>query len=370
MKKTNTTKKSLKNGTTSCTAAKKTKSPRLAFKAVILAGGSGERFWPLSTPERPKQFLRVFGGSSLLRQSVDRLAGIVKPEDVYVVTSKELVGATRRELPEVPAANIIGEPMRRDTGAAVALGIAATMDGVVGFFSSDQMVADPEGFRACVREAIDIASKRPSIVTIGIKPTFPSTGFGYIDPKTRRFVEKPNARKAREYLKAGYLWNAGMFIGLAETFRGAFAAYAPALAALSRSLVWSSGRLVVAPRPAPGSPSTAPATLAEIYEALPKISFDYAVMEKFRGVEVVPGDFGWDDVGSFAAFDRYFPHDSRGNVREGPCTVVDSQDNICVARSARISLLGVKNLVVVTTPDSVLIADKSKISEMKRLFRK
>ena len=215
-----------------------------------------------------------------------------------------------------------------------------------------------------------IASKRPSIVTIGIKPTFPSTGFGYIDPKTRRFVEKPNARKAREYLKAGYLWNAGMFIGLAETFRGAFAAYAPALAALSSSLVWSSGRLVVAPRPAPGSPSTAPATLAEIYEALPKISFDYAVMEKFRGVEVVPGDFGWDDVGSFAAFDRYFPHDSRGNVREGPCTVVDSQDNICVARSARISLLGVKNLVVVTTPDSVLIADKSKISEMKRLFRK
>lgn len=331
----------------------KTTKRRIPFKAIILAGGSGERFWPLSTPERPKQFLRVFGGESLLRQSVNRLGSLVKPEQVYVITSKELVGATRRELPEVPASNIIGEPMRRDTGAAVALGVAAAADGIVGFFSSDQMVADPVSFRKSVKAAIEIAASRPRIVTIGIKPTFPSTSFGYIDPKTRRFVEKPNSRNAREYVSQGYLWNAGMFIGLAETFKGAFASYAPDLA-----------RLAALQGP------FSPARLAAAYETLPKISFDYAVMEKFRGIEVVPGDFGWDDVGSFAAFDRYFPHDSHGNVREGPCTVVDSSGNICVARSARISLLGVSNLVVVTTPDSVLIADKSKISEMKKLFRK
>ena len=325
----------------------------MPFKAVILAGGSGERFWPLSTPERPKQFLRVFGGESLLRQSVNRLGSLVKPQDVYVVTSKDLVAATRRELPEVPAANVIGEPMRRDTGAAVAIGVAAAENGIVGFCSSDQMVADPVRFRAAVRAAVEIASTRPRIVTIGIKPTFPSTGFGYINPETRRFVEKPNARDAREYVSQGYLWNAGMFIGLAETFKGAFAAYAPELATLAAA-----------------KPPFSQARLAAAYERLPKISFDFAVMEKFRGIEVVPGDFGWDDVGSFAAFDRYFPHDSRGNVREGPCTVVDAENNICVARSARISLLGVSNLVVVTTPDSVLIADKSKISEMKKLFRK
>lgn len=323
------------------------------FKAVILAGGCGERFWPLSTPERPKQFLRVFGGESLIRQSVMRLLGLVRFEDVYVVTSKELVAATRRELPELPSDNVIGEPMRRDTGAAVALGVgeAGSDDRtVVGFFPSDQMVADPRRFRASVKKAVSIASRGRRIVTLGIKPTFPATGFGYVDPKTGSFVEKPDAKKAKAYLKKGYLWNAGMFIAKAGTFRSALAAHAPDLVPLA------SGRFS--------------AGLRDVYETLPKISFDFAVMEKCGGVDVVPGDFGWDDVGSFAAFDTYFPHDSRGNVREGPCTVVESDSNICVARSARISLLGVKNLVVVTTPDSVLVADKSRISEMKKLFKR
>ena len=321
------------------------------FKAVILAGGSGERFWPLSTPERPKQFLRVFGGASLIRQAVSRLDGLVSPEDAFVVTAKNLVAATRKELPEVPKCNILGEPMRRDTGAAVALGVglaAGGADPVVGFFSSDQMVANPKAFRKVVSKAVALARRKPVIVTLGIKPTYPATCFGYISPKTRTFVEKPDAETAKKYVKAGYLWNAGMFIARASTFRGAFAAHAPELSCLTSSTNH----------------------LAALYSKLPKISFDYAVMEKAKNVEVVPGDFGWDDVGSFAAFDKYFPHDSRGNVREGPCNVVEADGNICVARSARISLLGVKNLVVVTTPDAVLVADKSRLTEIKRLFAK
>ena len=339
------------------------------FKAIILAGGSGERFWPLSTPEKPKQFLRVFGGESLIRQSVSRLKGLVKPKDVFVITSKTLVAATRKELPEIPKANIIGEPMRRDTGAAIALGVGLTSRSgedaaspkkgpVLGFFSSDQMVMNPEKFRETVARAIAKAKRTDSIVTIGIKPEYPATGFGYVNPRTGQFVEKPNEVKARQYLKKGYLWNAGMFIGRAETFRAAFAAHAPDLLPLLSSPV---------------------SRLKSSYESLPRISFDYAVMEPAsrsfavsgRGVrvKVVKGDFGWDDVGSYAAFDKYFPHDSRGNVREGPCTVVEADGNICVARSARISLLGVKNLVVVTTPDAVLVADKSRITEMKKLFR-
>lgn len=340
------------------------------FKAVILAGGSGERFWPLSTPERPKQFLRVFGGASLIRQAVSRLDGLVSSKDVFVVTAKNLVAATRRELPEIPKSNILGEPMRRDTGAAVALGVglaASDADPVIGFFSSDQMVANPKAFRKVVSKAVAIARRKSVIVTLGIKPTYPATCFGYISPKTRTFVEKPDAKTAKKYVKAGYLWNAGMFIARASTFRGAFAAHAPELERLtrlgtggtdrtggtrSRSVVITSGSLV------------------KFYSALPKISFDYAVMEKSKNVEVVPSDFGWDDVGSFAAFDKYFPHDSRGNVREGPCTVVEADGNICVARSARISLLGVKNLVVVTTPDSVLVADKSRLTDMKKLFKR
>ena len=329
------------------------------FKAVILAGGSGERFWPLSTPERPKQFLRVFGGASLICQAVSRLDGLVSPEDAFVVTAKNLVAATRKELPEVPKCNIIGEPMRRDTGAAVALGVglaAGGADPVVGFFSSDQMVAKPKEFRKVVKKAVALARRRPAIVTIGIKPDYPATCFGYISPKTRAFVEKPDAEKAKKYVKAGYLWNAGMFIARASVFRGAFAAHAPELGKLAN--IGTSEK------------SIAPAGLARLYSALPKISFDYAVMEKAKNVEVVPGDFGWDDVGSFAAFDKYCPHDARGNVREGPCTVVEAEGNICVARSARISLLGVKNLVVVTTPDSVLVADKSRRTDMKKLFKK
>ena len=340
------------------------------FKAVILAGGSGERFWPLSTPERPKQFLRVFGGASLIRQAVSRLDGLVSPKDVFVVTAKNLVAATRRELPEIPKCNILGEPMRRDTGAAVALGVglaASDADPVIGFFSSDQMVANPKAFRKVVSKAVAVARRKPVIVTLGIKPTYPATCFGYISPKTRTFVEKPDAKTAKKYVKAGYLWNAGMFIARASTFRGAFAAHAPELERLTRLETDGTNRT-----DGTRSRSTAIAggSLAKLYSALPKISFDYAVMEKSKNVEVVPGDFGWDDVGSFAAFDKYFPHDSRGNVREGPCTVVEADGNICVARSARISLLGVRNLVVVTTPDSVLVADKSRLTDMKKLFKR
>ena len=332
-----------------------------SFKAVILAGGSGERFWPLSTPERPKQFLRVFGGASLIRQAVSRLDGLVSSKDVFVVTAKNLVAATRRELPEIPKCNILGEPMRRDTGAAVALGVglaASDADPVVGFFSSDQMVANPKAFRKVVSKAVALARRKQVIVTLGIKPTYPATCFGYISPKTRTFVEKPDAKTAKKYVKAGYLWNAGMFIARASTFRGAFAAHAPELSCLTSST-----------RRRQGFGGQAKHLFA-LYSKLPKISFDYAVMEKSKNVEVVPGDFGWDDVGSFAAFDKYFPHDSRGNVREGPCTVVEADGNICVARSARISLLGVKNLVVVTTPDSVLVADKSRLTDMKKLFKR
>ena len=309
------------------------------FKAVILAGGSGERFWPLSTPERPKQFLDVFGGGSLIRQAFTRLEGLVEPKDVFVITSSALVGATRKELPELPRSNIVGEPIRRDTGAAVALG------------TGDQMVLKPAVFRRTVARAVAVAERRDTVVTIGIRPTYPATGYGYVDPSRGTFVEKPSAAKARGYLKKGYLWNAGMFIARRDVFLSSFAAHAPALLPLATMT------------------RATPARIKAVYEPLPRISFDYAVMEKLPRVAVVNGDFGWDDVGSYGAFDRYFPHDSHGNVREGPCTVVEANGNICVARSARISLLGVSNLVVVTTPHSVLVADKSRLGEMKNLVK-
>lgn len=326
------------------------------FKAVILAGGSGERFWPLSTPERPKQFLSVFGSESLIRQSVSRLGGLVEPGDVYIVTSNALVGATCAEFPEIPAANVVGEPMRRDTGAAVASGVgvaARTGDPVVGFFSSDQLVSDRAAFAATISSAAGIARDSDCVVVVGIKPDCPSTAFGYVDPSTGRFVEKPDAARAKSYLEAGYLWNAGMFIARASVFREAFRRFAPGLSVLA-------------------GPEFAAGDMDRIYPDLPRISFDYAVMEHLpQGmVKVVPGDFGWDDVGSYAAFDKYFPRDGRGNVRDGATTLVDCDGNIAISKGAPVSMLGVKNLVVVSTPGGVLVADKSRLSEMKLLFRK
>ncbi len=328
---------------------------RIDFRAVILAGGSGERFWPLSTPELPKQFLRVFRGESLVRQAVARVRELAEPEDVFVVTGKHLLSATRRELPEIPRRNMFGEPMRRDTGAAVALGvrIAARDDCVLGFFPADQLVTDIKSFRRALRTAVQMAARNDTVVLLGIKPEYPATVYGYVDPKSGKFHEKPSEAKARQYLKSGYLWNAGMFLARASVFRKAFADYAPDLSRLAEPSV--RGRRI---------------SLDDVYNSIPRISFDFAVMEKLPRVEVVPVDCGWDDVGGYGAFDRYFPHDSHGNVREGPCTIVDSDSNICVARSARISLLGVRNLVVVTTPQSVLVVDKSRVADMKKLFEK
>ena len=317
------------------------------FKAIVLAGGSGERFWPLSTSERPKQFLSVFGGTSLIRQTVQRMKGLVKPKDIFVVTTKALVAATRKELPELPKANIVGEPMRRDTGAAVALGVRLTGEGVLGFFPADQLATDPAGFRATVSAAIRQARQTGSIVTIGIKPTFPATGYGYVNPKTGRFVEKPDVRKAKGFLKKGFLWNAGMFIGRAETFRAAFAKHAPQLLPIF---------------------ATPLSRLAPCYESLPRISFDFAVMEKLGSVGVVAGDFGWDDVGSYAAFDAHFAHGQDGNIVLGAVNAVETSGCTAVAKGANISLLGVKDLVVVTTKDNVLVVAKSKVAELKKLF--
>ena len=325
-----------------------------SFRAVILAGGSGERFWPLSTPEKPKQFLNVFGGASLLQQSVRRLETVASATDVFVITSKKHVALTRQELPEVPAAHIVGEPCRRDTGAAIALGtgLAGTHDAdVVGFFASDHLIGDEKAFGKTVRQAIRLAEKKDAIVVIGIQPMSPSTSFGYVNPDTGAFVEKPDAARAKAYLRKGYLWNAGLFIARAGVFRAAIRAAAPVLAPLTE--------------PVPRSEED----LARLYEPLPRISFDYAVMEKTPNVAVVRGDFGWDDVGGFQAFDKYFPHDGSGNVCEGPCRKVDAAGNICVVRGAPIALLGVSNLVVVTTPQGVLVADKGRLAEMKKLFQ-
>lgn len=329
------------------------------FKAIILAGGNGERFWPLSTPTRPKQFLRIFGSETLLRQSVTRLRGVVAPADVYVVTAAGLVAETRRELPEVPATNIIGEPLRRDTAAAVALGVAAASaddpEATLGFFPADQLVTRPASFRKAVRQAIRQAEKQGEIVTLGIRPTGPAVRFGYVDPVRRRFVEKPGTRKAARYVRQGYLWNAGMFIARAPVFRAAIRTFAPALTPV---LALRSRRQFTVK------------ALMRTYERLPRISFDFAVMEKIDNLGVVPGDFGWDDVGGYRAFEQHFTKDKSGSVTRGEVYSIESTGCTAVAEGVPISLLGVKDIVVVTTPEAVLVVSKDRLDDMKKLFSK
>ncbi len=324
------------------------------FYAVILSGGSGERFWPLSTPERPKQFLSVFGGKSLIRQSVDRLKGVVPAERVLIVTARSLARATYRELPEIPRRNIILEPCRRDTAAAVATACTEVEkrggeNAVAAILTADHLMKNEKAFRKILLLAADAAAKSEDIVTMGVKPMYPATGFGYIKVGKRfgkvfradKFVEKPNETVAKRYLKSGrYVWNAGMFVWKVAAMKAAFAKFAPQFSGIT----------------------------PKDYESLPKISFDYAVMEKADNVLVTSGDFGWDDVGTWTAADRHLKTDGRRNAIRGGVTLLDCENSVAVAEGARIAALGVKDIVIVTTEDSVLVASKDRVQDLKKLL--
>ena len=304
------------------------------LKAVILAGGSGERFWPLSTPERPKQFLTLFGGKTLLRQSVERLRGLVEAKDVFVVTAKSLVEATRKELPEVPAENILGEECRRDTAAAVTMGVAAAGEGTIGVFPADQLVEKPGAFRTAVKKAAAIAEKEPAIVTLGIKPSYAATGFGYVDPKSGKFAEKPDEKTARKYIKAGYLWNAGIFIARYGTFKAAVEAKAPEL----KRIFELKGEA------------------RKIYKTLPKISFDYAVMEKWGQVRTVEAVCGWDDVGSYLSAEKHLSG------------LTDKNGNLVISGGRTVKVVGLMNLVVACSDAGVLVMDRKLAGELKKFL--
>lgn len=324
------------------------------FYAVILSGGSGERFWPLSTPEHPKQFLSVFGGKSLLRQSVERLKSLLPLQNILIVTGKSLAKATYREIPELPRKNIILEPCRRNTAAAVATACTEVEkrggdNAVAAILTADHLMKNEKAFRKILSIAVDAAVRSDDIVTMGVKPTYPATGFGYIKVgkpcgkvfRAEKFVEKPDEKTAKRYLKSGrYVWNAGMFVWRVAVMKAALEEYAPRLVGI---------------------------TSAD-YEKLPDISFDYAVMEKATNVLVTSGDFGWDDVGTWTAADRHLKTDGRRNAIRGGVTLLDCENSVAVAEGASIAALGVKDIVIVTTKDSVLVASKDRVQDLKKLL--
>jgi mannose-1-phosphate guanylyltransferase len=341
--------------------------------AVVMAGGRGERFWPLSTTKHPKQFLSLFSGEPMIRTSVERVFPLIPPERVLVVTSEALVPATRKALPMLPAGNIIGEPMGRDTAAACMLGTAVALsrdpEAICCILTADHLIEKKRLFLSILGKACAAADAADILVTLGIKPSYPSTGFGYIHAgpalfrsspaefrKAIKFVEKPDAKTARAYLARGsYYWNSGMFIWRAETFFRSLEKLAPPLYRL--------GCLVRGCRSARSLENL----MKKEYPKLERISVDYAIMEKSGNIVVVPADFGWNDVGSWAALNKCFKPDQNGNIAKGDVQSLDAGNNIVLSPNRLTALLGVEDLIVVQAENVTLVCHRSRAEQVKKL---
>ncbi len=343
--------------------------------AVILAGGSGTRFWPLSRDNRPKQLLELFGKETLLEQALARLDGLVPRENILILTNKDQETAVRSLLgASLPEENIIAEPEKRDTAPAIALGIgwvaARSPDATMLVLPADQLIQDQSAFVNCLRGALEVATRTRALVTIGIKPTWACPSYGYIERGRRAFIsglnhspavyevhrfrEKPDPDLAEQFLQQGnFSWNAGMFIWTVSGVIAELSQHCPELAGFIREIRQS---------------KNLEATLASQFPTLPKISIDYALMEKAGRVLNIEASFDWDDVGSWISVGKYLPTDETGNASNSPLSVIDSDSNIVFTASGqRVALLGVEHLIIVQTPDALLIADRHSADSIKKL---
>lgn len=340
---------------------------------VIIAGGRGERFWPQSRLSRPKHLLPIVGEKSMLNQTMDRLQGLIPTNNIYIITNKEQVDAVKTLCPNIPPENIVAEPVGRDTAAAIALAAklikAKNPQGIFSILPADHIVRDTQEFRSCLLKAYEAAQKYRALVTIGIKPTNPATGYGYIQTEkelerdvfeVKRFVEKPNIEKAQEYLNEGnYFWNGGIFVWQVETIEAALSKQCPEIYTRFEKLEKKDI-----------SPEERDLILQEIYPPLKKISIDYAVMEKAQNVITVKAKFDWDDVGEWPAIERHFAPDSSGNVVKGNAIVRDAHRNIVINEDGHLTaVLGVEDLIIVQTKDATLICPKNRAQEIKALVK-
>jgi mannose-1-phosphate guanylyltransferase len=338
---------------------------------VVMAGGSGTRFWPLSRKARPKQFLGLASDRPLIVETANRLKGLVPPRRTYVVCGPVHVRAVRRLLPQLPAANVVVEPVARNTAPAIGLATihiqARDPEGVLAVLPSDHHVADVPAFQAVLRRAAEVA-QTGALVTVGIRPTRPETGYGYIrvgEPidgaaaRVRAFVEKPDAPTAAQYLSSGeYLWNGGIFVFTARAMREAIARHMPELAQVLDRIA-----------PTVGTARHA-AALRRHFPSAPSVSIDYGVMEKARDIAVVPGDFGWSDVGSFAALPEVRPADRDGNVVVGQGVVlVDSAGCVVVGSGRPLGLVGLRDMVVVDAGDAVLVVPRERSQDVRAVVQ-
>ena len=343
--------------------------------AMIMAGGGGTRFWPRSRVRRPKQFLTVTGERSLLQAAYDRIEAQTQPERTWIVTSAAHREETSRQLPQLPASQIVGEPCGRDTAACIALGAAIIArqdpEAVIAVTPADHVIEPGQEFRRAIQAAEQMALEHPAaLVTFGIVPTFPATGYGYIhrgvELCTRQgvlvyrvlgFREKPDHDTAERFVTSGeYFWNGGIFVWRAATILKAFAQMQPALFQAIERIAGAWGT------------KTQDEVFQREYQALPKISIDYAIMEKAPEVLVVKAPFQWDDVGSWLALERMNPQDADGNtvlarhlgLKTRNCVIVGDPDRL-------LATVGLENLLIIQDGNATLIADKREENSIKQV---
>jgi mannose-1-phosphate guanylyltransferase len=352
---------------------------------IIMAGGRGERFWPVSREKTPKQLIRLLGKQSFLQQAVDRVSPLVPAKNILIITNEAQSPEVRKQLPKIPAENIVAEPVGRDTCAAVTLGAALvgarSTTGVMAVLPADHVIPDEKKFQQTLSDCFDLASRGRAIVTIGIKPTEPATGYGYIhfgDPlpapagakklktvfhKVERFVEKPNFEKAVEYVESGrYRWNAGMFIWSFVTITEGLQKHQPEMAEACER--WFK---------AAGSPKLKK-VLQKEYPEIKKISIDFALLEHAQNVVMAEGNFEWDDLGSWTALARHLKSDPEGNCAVADFIHVDAARNIIFdARTKNrtpIAIVGLRDSILVQTDDVTMVAHKTQAQKIKEMVRK
>jgi len=338
--------------------------------AVIMAGGKGTRFWPLSRENRPKQLLAITGEEAMIRMTVDRILPLIPPERVLVITGASHAEEIKALLPDLPPDNIFVEPVGRNTLPCIGLAahVVSNMDpdGVMLVLPADHIIIKAAQFRSLVKKGVQLAKQRETIVTLGITPSRPETGYGYIEAaeeeldlnntkafRVASFHEKPDQKKALEYFKAGcFYWNSGMFIFSAKTILFWLEKLQPGLACDLKGLAQKLHQ------------PDFKAAMAEIYPHLTSISIDYGIMEQAEGTLVLPADIGWSDIGSWSVAAEHWPV-IEGNFAQGECLFIESQG--CAVYSPRklVTLIGVKDLVVVDTPDALLICPKDKDQRVK-----
>jgi mannose-1-phosphate guanylyltransferase len=344
---------------------------------VIMAGGVGTRFWPLSTEEWPKQFLDLFGDRTLLQKSFDRVSNLVSAEQILVLTNATFVSIVREQLPQIPAENIVGEPMRRDTAAAV--GLAAVLcrrrfgNPVIATLTADHLIQPVDLFQKTLLSAVRRAANDHALYTFGIEPTYPATGYGYLERgmqiadddgikhfRLLRFKEKPDLETARQYIESGrFYWNSGMFVWTADAILKEIETHLPnhakilsRAAALDQTPQWDEA-------------------LKEAFESLHAVSIDFGVMEKAQNVCCVASKFSWSDVGGWLSLKSHLTDDEAGNCCRGNIMTSNATDNLvfCENPKETMALIGVKDLVIVRAGTRTLIVHKDRTEELKELVQ-